>query len=292
MNFSEKAIIFPCQEDNLIGIIAEPEHGAATGLLLVVGGPQYRAGSHRQFLLLSRVLADAGYPVMRFDFRGMGDSAGKLRDFEQVDEDIGAAIEAFRANCPSVERIVLWGLCDAASASLLYLDATNDARISGLVLLNPWVRSEATQARARVKHYYGQRLFQRDFWRKFLTGKMNVFQAIGGLAGNWNTSLRLGKKTTHQPALCFQARMLSGLKKMQIPLLLILSGKDYVAKEFLEVVQLEQEWQVALQRQNVKKVVIPEADHTFSSAEWRSGVEQATQKWLNAAFKIECVSSH
>lgn len=285
MNFSEKVIIFPCQGDDLVGIIAEPEHWAATGLLLVVGGPQYRAGSHRQFLLLSRSLADAGYPVMRFDFRGMGDSAGKLRDFEQVDEDIGAAIEAFRANCPSVERIVLWGLCDAASASLLYLDATNDVRISGLVLLNPWVRSEATQARARVKHYYGQRLFQRDFWRKFLSGKMNVFQAISGLVGNWNTSLRLGKKTIHQPVLCFQVRMLSGLKKMQIPLLLILSGKDYVAKEFLEVVQLEQEWQMVLQRQNVKTVAIPEADHTFSSAEWRAGVEQATQKWLNAVFK-------
>ncbi|MBU1363435.1 MAG: hydrolase 1, exosortase A system-associated [Gammaproteobacteria bacterium] len=285
MNFSEKPIVFPCQEDSLIGIIAEPEHGAATGLLLVVGGPQYRVGSHRQFRLLSRTLADAGYPVMRFDFRGMGDSSGRLRDFEQVDEDIGAAIEAFCANCPSVERIVLWGLCDAASASLLYLDAINDARISGLVLLNPWVRSEATQARARVKHYYRQRLFQRDFWRKFLTGKMNVFQAIGGLVGNWNTSLRLGKKSIRQPVLCFQARMLSGLKKMQIPLLLILSGKDYVAKEFLDVVQLEQDWQMVLQRQNVKTVAIPEADHTFSSAEWRAGVEQATQKWLNAVFK-------
>ena len=61
---------------------------------------------------------------MRFDFRGMGDSTGELRDFEEVNEDIGAAINAFQAHCPQLERIVLWGLCDAASASLLYWDST------------------------------------------------------------------------------------------------------------------------------------------------------------------------
>jgi uncharacterized protein len=285
MNFSEKAIIFSCQEDELIGVIADPENSATIGLLLVVGGPQYRAGSHRQFLLLSRTLADAGYPVMRFDFRGMGDSTGGLRDFEQVDKDIGAAIEAFRLNCPSVEQVVLWGLCDAASAILLYLYSTNDAQVGGLVLLNPWVRSKATLARAHIKHYYGQRLLQRDFWRKLLTGKLDIFRAIGGLATSWNTSHRRDEKTIRQPVLSFQGRMLSGLKKAQIPLLLILSGEDYVAKEFLELVQVDREWQVVLQQKAMLKIVIPEADHTFSSAKWRLDVEQTTQRWLQATFK-------
>ena len=39
-------------------------------MVIVVGGPQYRAGSHRQFTLLARHIAAAGYPVLRFDARG------------------------------------------------------------------------------------------------------------------------------------------------------------------------------------------------------------------------------
>ena len=100
MTFTEHAVTFPCAGEQLLGIVAAPELPQATGVLIVVGGPQYRVGSHRQFLLLSRALAEAGYPAMRFDFRGMGDSTGELRDFEGVNEDIGAAINAFQAHCP------------------------------------------------------------------------------------------------------------------------------------------------------------------------------------------------
>ena len=118
MSFTEQAIIFPCAVENLLGIVAVPEQSKSTGVLIIVGGPQVRVGSHRQFLLLSRSLAEAGYPVMRFDTRGMGDSTGELHDFEAINKDIAAAIDAFQTNHPSVERIVLWGLCDAVSALL------------------------------------------------------------------------------------------------------------------------------------------------------------------------------
>ena len=102
MTFTEHAAIFPCAGDQLLGIVATPELPQATGVLIVVGGPQYRVGSHRQFLLLSRALAEAGYPAMRFDYRGMGDSTGGLRDFEAVNDDIGSAIDVFQAHCPHV----------------------------------------------------------------------------------------------------------------------------------------------------------------------------------------------
>jgi alpha/beta superfamily hydrolase len=49
-------------------------------VLVIVGGPQYRAGSHRQFTLLARSLAEQGFAVLRFDYRGMGDSTGAMRD--------------------------------------------------------------------------------------------------------------------------------------------------------------------------------------------------------------------
>lgn len=120
MKFTEHALCFSCAGDELVGIVSTPEVPKPVGVLVLVGGPQYRVGSHRQFLLLAWALSEAGFPVMRFDYRGMGDSTGDLRDFETVNDDIAAAIGVFRQQCPDVAKIVLWGLCDAASASLIY----------------------------------------------------------------------------------------------------------------------------------------------------------------------------
>jgi exosortase A-associated hydrolase 1 len=281
MTISEQAIVFPCAGEQLLGVIASPEKVGNTGVLIIVGGPQYRAGSHRQFLLLSRALASAGYPAMRFDYRGMGDSTGDLRDFEAVDLDIAAAVDAFSAAVPSLERVVIWGLCDAASAALLYWDAARDSRIGGLVLLNPWVRSEATLARAHIKHYYAQRLLQPEFWRKLLGGQLGIGRAIGGFLNSLRQSRQVGSNTAGQTQLSFQERMLRGIGEFPGAVLFILSGDDYTAKEFMESTKASAAWQAALSGRNVAIRDVAGADHTFSSAEWRAAVETLTVGWLN-----------
>lgn len=279
MKIREQAIVFPCAGEQLLGIITNPESGN-TGVLIVVGGPQYRVGSHRQFLLLARALAAAGYPAMRFDYRGMGDSTGDLRNFETVDADIAAAIDAFTAACPCVVRIVLWGLCDAASAALLYWDSTRDQRIGGLTLLNPWVRSEATLARAHIKHYYAQRLLRPEFWRKLLGGQLGIGRAIGGFLNSLRQSRQVGSNIGGQAQLSFQERMLRGLGEFPGAVLLILSGDDYTAKEFIESTKASAAWQSVLSGGNIATRDVAGADHTFSSAEWRHVVEEATLAWL------------
>jgi exosortase A-associated hydrolase 1 len=172
MKYAESTTVFDCAGDTMLGILARPDMPADTGVLVIVGGPQYRVGSHRQFLLLSRSLAAAGFAVLRFDYRGMGDSEGHLRSFESVSADIAAAINKLQAQIPEVQHVVLWGLCDGASAALLYCDETKDARVSGLCLLNPWVRSETSLAQTHVKHYYRQRLMEKAFWAKLFTGQV------------------------------------------------------------------------------------------------------------------------
>lgn len=280
MNFSEQVVTFACAGEQMLGILALPEQAQKIGVLLLVGGPQYRVGSHRQFLLLSRALAAAGYPTMRFDYRGMGDSEGDLRHFEAVNDDIAAAIAAFQAHCPQVTKLVLWGLCDAASSALLYWDAVKDARVSGLVLLNPWVRSETSLARAHIKHYYGQRLLQAEFWRKLLTGKLGLGRAIGGFIGSLNSARQDKRSAVATESLPFQKKMARGLATFPGTVLLLLSGNDYTAKEFLETVKADSAWAAALGQPSVTRVDIAEADHTFSSAEWRGQVENITRQWL------------
>ena len=143
----ERALQFGCDGEALVGILSPAAAPAKRGVLVIVGGPQYRAGSHRQFALLARHLAEQGIPALRFDYRGLGDSSGAARTFEDVGADIRSAIDAFQAAVPGLQEVVLWGLCDGAAAALFY--GHQDPRVAGLVLLNPWARSAAGLAMVR-----------------------------------------------------------------------------------------------------------------------------------------------
>lgn len=273
----EEALTFSCNGDALVGVVSQPENGpcAELGVLIVVGGPQYRVGSHRQFVLLARYLAAAGFAALRFDVRGMGDSTGAVRDFNEVGADIAAAIAAFRQACPTVERVVIWGLCDAASAALLYWREREDPALAGLVLLNPWVRSEAGLARARVRHYYRKRLLQAAFWKKLLKGHWSLRES---LRDGWR-NLRLAQAAA--PAeIGFQARMADALLRFPGPVLFILSGQDVTGQEFADWADAEfagADWRA---RQGRRCLTLAAADHTFSSTVWRREVELATRGWL------------
>lgn len=281
MTEATRAIVFSRGDDHLLGILSLPRAAGTTGVVIAVGGPQYRAGSHRQFVLLARHLAAGGFPVLRFDYRGMGDSAGEPRNFQQVDDDIGAAIDALQANCPGITRVVLWGLCDAASSALLYWHRRRDPRLAGLCLLNPWVRSETTLARAQIKHYYGQRLLQPEFWKKLLRGGVPVGKAVAGLAEKLAQSFRPASRESG-PELGFQERMAIALAEFPGAVLVILSERDHTAKEFLEYAAMTPRLATALDRPNLRRADIAGADHTFSSAAWRGEVERTTLDWLNS----------
>ena len=279
MNYTESPVVFEVAGEYALGLLAEPEMSCDRGVLIVVGGPQYRAGSHRQFVLLARRLAAQGYSVFRFDCRGMGDSGGAMRSFEAFPEDIGAAIDVFFSRCPSLRRCVLWGLCDAASAILMYQQSEEDARVDGVVLLNPWVRSETGLAQTQVKHYYGQRLRQREFWLRLLTGKLHVMNSLGGFLRSLWTATR--RPVASKPdGGTFREHMATGWKKFRGNVLLILSGRDYTAKEFLEYANTNPAWSGLLADRKVSRLDLIEADHTFSTAKWRVAVEDETLRWL------------
>ncbi len=285
MNDNERVLVFQCDQETLFGILALPKASLTTdtGVVVIVGGPQYRVGSHRQFVLLSRALARAGYPVLRFDYRGMGDSTGDLRNFLQVTPDVGAAIGAMQRELPQIKRMVLWGLCDGASAALLYCHETNDARVSGLCLLNPWVRSEASLARAHVKHYYAERLMQKEFWLKLLSGKVAT-TALLSLWRNVNLAFRRSAAAPSTQALPFQHRMAAAWRHFGGNILLLLSGDDYVAKEFLEYSRSDPAWQGLLESAHVVRHDFPGMDHTFSNALARCVVENSTAAWLKSGL--------
>lgn len=274
MSVRETALVFDCAGERLIGIVSHPAgEGSKTGVVIIVGGPQYRAGSHRQFALLARALADAGHAVIRFDCRGMGDSSGDAPGFDAIDADIAAAIAALQAARPEVERVALWGLCDGASAALLYVRRNGDTRVAGYAFANPWMHTEQAEAHAIVHTYYRQRLLERAFWRKLLAGEINPLRKLREMLEHW----REAKAGADVGATA--GDMLAALHTLQLPMLLLICQRDATAQEFLAQLALADSRLLA--QDHVQRVDFAEADHTFSRADWRRGVENATIAWLN-----------
>lgn len=290
---NEQAVVFPAAGEELLGILHHGAPGATRGVLVVVGGPQYRVGSHRQFVLLARHLAGAGVPVFRFDYRGMGDAGGAARDFSDVGADIAAAIDAFQQHCPDLREVVLWGLCDAASAGLAH--AWRDPRVSGLALLNPWVRTDEGLARAQLRGYYLQRLFSRDLWSGLVRGRIHPVRSLGALLETLATALARGDRhETAEPAtnappghgtdplrsLPLPERMAAGWRRFDGPILLILSGDDLTAAEFRDTARRMPAWRGLLEDARVTIRELDAANHTFSRAEWRDRVADWTLEWV------------
>lgn len=292
MQPDEQALCFPCDGDWLTAVLSPIAPGATArrGVLIVVGGPQYRAGSHRQFALLARSLSAAGIPAMRFDYRGMGDSGGAPRDFEAVDLDLRTAIDRFIAAVPGMREVVLWGLCDAASAALFY--APNDRRVAGLVLANPWARTTDGLARATLKHYYVARLLQPDLWKKIVSGRFDVRGSVSSLLGlvrsaRGGTATATPTPDAAAPAAAsprpgLRERMLAGWQGFRGPILLITSGADLTAQEFLDMVKASRPWQKLLAAPRVQRHTLAAADHTFSRREWRDQVAGWTAAWVRS----------
>jgi exosortase A-associated hydrolase 1 len=158
-----------------------------TGLLIVSGGNEIRSGAFSGQAQLAARIARAGFPVFRFDRRGIGDSEGENRGFRSSTGDIAAALEAFRAICPQLKRVFAWGNCDAAAALMLAQGAGCD----GLILSNPWTIEEGERAGdaaghgapppAAIRSRYAAKLKNPREVARLLSGGVDLRKLAGGV---------------------------------------------------------------------------------------------------------------
>ncbi|GAB5347432.1 hydrolase 1, exosortase A system-associated [Alteriqipengyuania sp. 357] len=193
-----------------------------TGLLLVSGGNEIRSGAFRGQARLAQTIAKRGFPVFRYDRRGVGDSEGENLGFEQSEPDIRAALEAFRAITPQVNRVIGLGNCDAASALML----AGGAGCDGLVLSNPWTiedDEDGTPPPAAIRARYAEKLRNPREVARLLSGGVNLRKLGGGLL----RTLRPAPAASN-----LASRMQRELARFDGPVHILLAEADRTAQVF------------------------------------------------------------
>ena len=236
------------------------EGDAATGLLVVSGGTAARSGAFGWQARLAAHIAAAGFPVFRFDRRGVGDSEGDDPGFRASTPDIAAAVRSFRSEAPHVRRIVGFGNCDAASALMLGEGAGLDA----LVLANPWTFDEGRESEhppATVRSRLVQKIRRPSEWKRLAKGEM-------GFSSIRRTAIQAVRRA--EPASHLMQEMEAGLARFPGTVRLLIAGRDRTAQAFRHAYGGDAPLQV-----------IGDADHAFSAEPGRTALYKAVSAFLH-----------
>jgi exosortase A-associated hydrolase 1 len=222
------------------------------GLLIVSGGNEIRVGAHRGMAKLAADIAAAGYPVFRFDRRGIGDSAGENGEFTSSAQDLATALTSFRAQCPQMERVIAFGNCDAASALLLH----PPEGLAGLVLGNIWVIETVDEMPppAAIKARYLERMKDPKAWIGLFTGAINLKKLAGGL-------VRIAKPATVST---LADSVANGIENCKIPATILLAKQDATALAFAEVWN-KSGFDKARKNPLIKLIEMDSASHSFAA---------------------------
>lgn len=140
-------VFFPSGDDTIFGIVTTAVGGragpAGSGVVIASGGltGTSTVGRNQLYVRLARDLAADGFPSLRFDYHGMGESTGVLEEFRLdaeapfVEDILGAA--RCLAELGATETILL-GKC---FGSRMALSSAGDLdSLAGVILIGPPVR--------------------------------------------------------------------------------------------------------------------------------------------------------
>jgi pimeloyl-ACP methyl ester carboxylesterase len=205
----------------LFGVLTQPASGVAPGaapVLLLTGGVTPRTAGNGSYVAIARRLAAKGHAVLRMDVGSIGESG--VVDGSEGDgndgfpdgllDDTRAGLERASAAAPGA-KVWLLGLCSGAYAG--FQDALHDARVGGLVLMNPVALRELAKApgdgdgdtaaasalekvdQLEQMQRYWQVMRSAESWKKLLSGKADVRHLAGVLRARLGARLAAAKES-------------------------------------------------------------------------------------------------
>jgi len=281
-----------------------PEFARNVCVLLLSPGIKGRIGPHRLYLKLAERFASKGFHVLRFDFHGLGDSAGKVE--HEVLADLYNSIQGGRyvhdtidamdwmQERNGVDRFVGSGLCGGSITALLA--GAGDRRMIALLGIGLPVVLDGGEAHwgrfltAHQKHLARQQLIQRLArpwtWAKFLSGRSNytvIWRVIRQLLGLRDaqisaaaSSKRAIDDTNPLVAPAFLTLLRSGRHA-----LLAYSGADRLLSQFQEKLEGRHRAQLDTLASMYHVHVIDGANHILSDPNAVTDLQKGAESWLD-----------
>ena len=267
-----RMIGFDCEGARLAATLDEGTN--VTGLLIISGGNEIRSGAHAGQAAMAAHFAALGYPVFRYDRRGVGESEGDNDGFESSAADIAAAVSAFRSEVPAMKRLVAFGNCDAATALALFHDGI---AIDALVLANPWVIENASAedtstppTSAAVRARYWNRLKNPRSLIDLFTGKINLRKLAGGLVKAAQSDKPTG----------LAERLATALANSPLPATILIADRDTTALVFMSA-WTSSAFSNVRARQSITLHTCSTASHSFADAQAKAWLLGQIEAALN-----------
>ncbi len=312
MQGTTHAVTFSNREGlQLFGIYHQPACRPQddVAILLLSPGVKMRVAPHRLYNKMAARFVELGYPVLRFDFHGLGDAEGEapeelladLYGATQVGRYVGDTIAAmdWMQRTYGIRRFVASGLCGGALTGLL--TAVRDPRIVGLLGLSIPVildgsnidaskyMTEAQLKSNRLRYLRTLRLWDPLVWRswmRFLTLQSHYSLIVRAIAQPLQKRLRRGQPTPaagEQPRDNTNPHFAPALLRMlqsSRPVFLAFAETDRLLFEF--DVKFLQRHRPAVERHAglFEMHVTPSANHIFSLPEWQADMLDRCCRWL------------
>jgi len=294
--------------DRLFGIY-HPAAGLekkSVSIILLSPGIKARVAPHRMYVRLAEQLSSNGWPVLRFDFSGLGDSEGELTD--ELHAGVHANIQVGKYVDDTLQALnwmsehgagpggfVLGGLCGGAITGLL---AARDTRVKGLLALgipvmldDPDVDTHAFVSAGqlkRLRHGYFKRMKDPDAWLRLLSFKTDFRMLVKSMlvkqtpsAGSVKKAGRDKQHSNRNPL--FSTAMIEMMERQQ-PVCCVFGGNDRLSFEFEEQF-LEPNRQVLNGFSELLSVhTVEHANHIFGWREWESEMLEYSKAWMYRWF--------
>ncbi|MCC5795653.1 MAG: alpha/beta fold hydrolase [Chromatiales bacterium] len=275
-------------DDSLVGVVAAPPLDGPgeppPGLLLVNSGIVHRVGIWRMHVRLARTLARSGYPSLRFDLSGVGDSESS-RAATDLDALVAGDLEDAVDYCHDVlgfRGVVLAGLCSGARDALEW--AVRDPRVRGVVAID-------LIAELRTPGYllarYGPKVVRWASWQRLLltrgsSGKepvpTDVLAEDSPPAGEGSPRLGIRNTLTREEL----EKKIRALLNRDARLLFVYSaGLEF---NYLYRGQFHHALPGLSGDSRLRTEFFPEADHTFSAAGHQAELIGSVARWMCASF--------
>jgi len=279
----ETLFTIPGKSGALAAILHLPPNAKSTFILMLHGWSGYRTGPHQMQTRAARRFAQLGFPVLRFDFAGRGDSDGstELATLATMKDDVDSVLDWIKSTFPE-HNILLAGLCSGCEVAFA---AASSPQVKALMLWSaPVFAAGASQERTRRKRWhhlgeYARKLLRPSTYKKLLRGSVDVRGVSKVLFHQGGESKNIENDLPGQLPRGWRRSILERNQKLKLPILLIFGSADPTAAEALE-------WYENQFSDNCKidKKWIEGANHSYYGLAWEREVIEESDAWLEKFF--------